>query len=67
MWAGAANLLRLKITAEVDGVEGDHMITFGRHNRDNAAVGYAYAKADAPGGREADVERHSALIKALTG
>jgi hypothetical protein len=44
-------LLRLKITAEVNGVEGDHMITFGRHNRDNAAVGYVYAKADAPGGR----------------
>ncbi len=59
--------LRLKITAEVDGVEGDHMITFGRRNRDNAAVGYVYAKADAPGGREADAERYSALIKALTG
>jgi hypothetical protein len=26
-----------------------------------------YAAADAPGGREADAERHSALIKALTG
>ncbi len=26
-----------------------------------------YAGADAPGGREADAERYSALIKALTG
>jgi len=30
-------------------------------------VGYAYAGADAPGGREADAERLAALIKALTG
>jgi hypothetical protein len=30
-------------------------------------VGYAVARADAPGGREADAERLSALIKALTG
>jgi hypothetical protein len=26
-----------------------------------------YAAADAPGGKEADAERYSALIKALTG
>jgi hypothetical protein len=30
-------------------------------------VGYATARAGAPGGREADAERFSALIKALTG
>ena len=30
-------------------------------------MGYATARADAPGGREADAERLSALIKALTG
>jgi hypothetical protein len=30
-------------------------------------VGYAYASANAPGGREADAERFSALVKALTG
>ena len=30
-------------------------------------MGRAYAKADAPGGRKADAERISALIKALTG
>jgi len=60
-------LLRIKITAEVDGVRGDYMITFGKRGSDNAAVGYAYARANAPGGREADAERLSALIKALTG
>ncbi|MFP3200544.1 MAG: hypothetical protein RXR06_11790 [Thermoproteus sp.] len=30
-------------------------------------MGFAVARADAPGGREADAERLSALIKALTG
>ena len=30
-------------------------------------MGFATARADAPGGREADAERLSALIKALTG
>jgi len=60
-------LLRLKITAEVDGVRSDYTITYGRYGRNNAAVGFAMAKADAPGGREADAERFSALIKALTG
>jgi hypothetical protein len=53
-------LLKIKITAEVDGVRRDYTITFSRRSRDNAAVGYAY-------GREADAERYSALIKALTG
>jgi hypothetical protein len=60
-------LLRIKITAEVGGVRHDYTITYGRRGRNNAAVGRAYAKADAPGGREADAERYSALIKALTG
>jgi hypothetical protein len=69
-------LLRIKITAEVGRVEGEHTIvdrvvheytiTFGRRT-DNAAIGRAYARADAPGGREADAERFSALVKALTG
>jgi len=59
-------LLRIKITAEVDGVRREYEITFGRYGR-NAAVGRAVAGADAPGGREADAERFSALIKALTG
>jgi hypothetical protein len=59
-------LLRIKITAEVDGVRSDYTITYSRRT-DNAAVGRAYARADAPCGREADAERFSALIKALTG
>jgi hypothetical protein len=51
----------------VDRVVREYTITFGRRGRDNAAVGFAVARADAPGGREADAERYSALIKALTG
>jgi hypothetical protein len=64
---GGKKLLRLKIAAEVDGVKGEYTITYGRLGRDKAAVGHGYAKADAPGGREADAERFSALVKALTG
>jgi hypothetical protein len=64
---GGKKLLRIKITAEVDGVKSDYAITYGRRGRDNAAVGYAYVRADAPDDREADAERFSALIKALTG
>ena len=60
-------LLRIKITAEVDGVRSDYTITFSRHEADNAARGSAYARASAPGGREEDAERFSALVKALTG
>jgi hypothetical protein len=59
-------LLRIRITAEVDGVRRDYIITFGRYGETNAAEGRAYASANAPGGREADAERFSALIKALT-
>jgi hypothetical protein len=73
---GGRKLLRIRITAEVGRVEGEHIvdrvvreytITFGRYGDRNAAVGYAVARADAPGGREADAERFSALVKALTG
>jgi hypothetical protein len=60
-------LLRIKITAEVDGVRRDYTMTFSRRRADNAAVGYAYARADAPGGREADAERFAAVVEALTG
>jgi hypothetical protein len=69
-------LLRIKITAEVGRVEGGHIvdrvvreytITYSRRGAGNATVGFAVARADAPGGREADAERFSALIKALTG
>jgi hypothetical protein len=65
-WSGK-KLMRIKITAEVDGVRREYTITYGRYGRNNAAVSYATARADAPGGREADAERFSALIKALTG
>jgi 23S rRNA pseudoU1915 N3-methylase RlmH len=64
---GGKLLLRIKITAEVDGVTHEYEITYGRRGDDNAAVGRAYASAKAPGGREADAERFSALVKALTG
>ena len=60
-------LLRIKITAEVDGVVREYVITFGRYGKDNVAEGRAYARADAPGGREADAERFAAVIEALTG
>jgi hypothetical protein len=74
---GGRKLLRIKITAEVGRVEGEHTIvdrvvreytiTYGRYGKHNAALGYAYASTDAPGGRKADAERFSALVKALTG
>jgi len=60
-------LLRIQITAEVDGVRGEYAMTFSRRGGSNAAVGRATARADAPGGREADAERLSALVEALTG
>ncbi len=70
-------LLRIRITAEVDRVEGGHTIadrvvheykiTYGRRGADNAAVGRAYASANAPDGREEGAERFSALVRALTG
>ncbi len=64
---GGRKLLRIKITAEVDGVRREYTITFGRYGETNAAMGFAYASVDAPGGREADAERFSALVEALTG
>ncbi len=59
-------LLRIKITAEVDGVRREYEITYGRYEK-NTARGYAYASANAPGGREADAERLAAVIETLTG
>jgi hypothetical protein len=72
---GNRKLLRIEITVEVSYVEGEHVgrverkytITYTRRNGNNAAVGYATARADAPGGREADAKILSALIKTLTG
>jgi len=60
-------LLRIKITAEVDDIRREYAITFGKYGDDNETRGFAYARADAPGGREADAERFSALVEALTG
>ena len=60
-------LLRIRITAEVDGVRREYEIAFGRYGKRNATEGYATAKADAPRGREADAERLAAVVEALTG
>ena len=60
-------LLRIRITAEADGVRSEYVITYGRYGSNNVAKGFAYARGDAPGGREADAERFAAVIKALTG
>ena len=49
-WSGK-KLLRIWITAEVDGIQRDYEMTYRRHGTDNAAVGRVYARADAPGGR----------------
>ncbi|MDT7883216.1 MAG: PaRep2b protein, partial [Thermoproteus sp.] len=54
-------LLRIEITAEIDGVRRDYTMTFSRRGAGNAAKGRAYIR------EEADAERLSALIKALTG
>jgi hypothetical protein len=59
-------LLRIRITAEVDGVRREYVIAYGRYGK-NEARGFAYARCDAPEVREADAERLSALIKALAG
>ncbi len=68
-------LLRIKITAEVGRVEGEHIvdrvvreytITFGRYGAGNKVMSFTYARAD-PDGRETEAERLSALIEALTG
>jgi hypothetical protein len=64
---GGKKLLRIRITAEVDGVRRDYMITYGRYGADNVARGFAVARANAPDDGEADAEGLSALVEALTG
>jgi len=54
-------LLRIQITAEIDGVKGDYEMTYGRYGKDNETKGYAYIR------EEADAERFSALVEVLTG
>ena len=41
-------LLRIRFTAEVDGVRRDYEITYGRYEK-NEGRGFAYACANAPG------------------
>jgi hypothetical protein len=60
-------LLRIRITAEVDGIRREYVITYGRYGAGNKSDGFAVVRADTPEGREEDAERLSALIKALTG
>jgi hypothetical protein len=64
---GGKKLLRIRITAEVDGVRREYVITYGRYGAGNKSEGFAMVRADTPEGREEDAERLSALIKALTG
>jgi hypothetical protein len=64
---GGKKLLRMRITAEVDDVVREYVITFGRYGKDNVVEGFATARDNAPGGREKDAERLAALIEALTG
>ena len=59
-------LLRIKITAQVDGVRRDYTITYSRRGANNAAVSFAVVRADTPG-REEDSERFAAVVEALTG
>jgi len=47
---GGKKLLRIRITAEVDGVKSDYTITYGWYGT-NATLGFDVARADAPGGR----------------
>jgi hypothetical protein len=61
---GGRKLLRIKITAEVGRVEGEHTIVdrvvreyiYSRRTVNNKVEGFAVARADAPGGRETDAE-----------
>jgi hypothetical protein len=54
-------LLRIRITAEVDGTRREYAITFGRYGSNNAAKGFAYVS------EETDAERLAAVVEALTG
>ncbi len=64
---GGKKLLRIRITAEVDGVQREYVITYGRYGAGNKSEGFATARGDTPEDREADAERLAAVIKALTG
>jgi hypothetical protein len=55
--------VRIRITAEVGGVCRKYEMTYDRYGKDNVVVGYAYAKADAPG--EADAG-FAVVVKVFT-
>jgi len=57
----------LRRRSKVGGIRRDYTITYSRYGDDNKTRGYAYAGGDAPEVREADAERYSALVEALTG
>jgi hypothetical protein len=58
---GGRKLLRIRITAEVDGVKSDYVITYGRRGIRNEIRGYAMVRA------EPDAERLAAAVETLTG
>jgi len=67
LWVRRRSRLTEGGACEVDSVRSNYTITFSRREADNVARRFAVAKADTPGGREADAERHAAVIKALSG
>jgi hypothetical protein len=64
---GGKKLLRIKITAEVDGIRREYVITYSRRGKLNKAMGFAVARGSAPEDREDDAKRLAAVVKALTG
>jgi len=54
-------LLRIRITAEVDGIRREYAITFGRYGKLNAVKGFTYVS------EETDAERVAVVIETLTG
>jgi hypothetical protein len=62
---GGRKLLRIKITAEVDGVRREYTITFGRCGKRGS--GTRLRQRWRPRRQGADAERFSALVETLTG
>jgi hypothetical protein len=60
-------LLKIRITAEVDGVRGEYTITYSRRGANNAAVDFATASGGTPSDGEADTEKIAAVVEVLTG